>query len=578
MRVFIVVAMIACTLVSTKSLRLQAERGIRARGMALFKTNPNRRGRTLVEGSEDAKTPGTQSRWATTGSPYKGRPKRGPRPDLDFERSREDPRSSSKSANAPRPDFRGSRGAPRSPSIEKTANTPTELTTSCLPSIPGIKFGVVLERGKAKLFQDGNPLIYGGAIASIIGSEGLEAGNEVVVVDHFGNCVGRGVFNPHSQYRVRMLARFGEKALFNLPLEELLTERLKSCISLRSSLGLGVASKTSEAGHTDVFRLCNGEGDRMGGLVIDVLGRHIVIQSSAVWCEVHKEAIVAAVQESLQQNGDKLFTPKDGWKILWRQAGSRLRQDGYLGEVEEGVVEDTLEREEEKYIVSENGVLYYANPEEDGQKTGFYADQRENRRLIRSLARGKSVLDTFCYTGGFSVNAALNGASSVTCVDSSAPALDAARKNVELNGLADNDINVVKADAITFMCDEADKGNSYDIVICDPPKLAPSRSTLPRAKGKYVKINTSALSLVNDGGLLLTCTCSGAMTQQPDIFLKMIQESAKNAGVEITVLSTTHAAPDHALHASYSEGKYLTAVLCGVSRPQVQDEDVVADK
>ncbi len=547
MGLIFVITMLVLLWGSSRALRVRGGGSFRLaeRGMALSKTNPNRRGRTLAEGSPNAGTnPG--ARWASTGLPYNG-----------IQRQKKT-----------QTNVKSRHGSPRSPSLERSANESTDLDSSCLPNIPGINSGVVLERGKARLFQDGNPLIYGGAIASIIEPDSLSAGEEVAVVDHFGNCVGRGVFNPHSQYRVRVLARFSEKALFHLPLKDLLIARLKSCISVRASLALGVASEHSEGGHTDVFRLCNGEGDRMGGLVIDVLGRHIVIQASALWCEVHKETIITALQESLLEHAGELFSLQDGWKIFWRQAGSRLRQDGYTGEAKEGVVHNTIQGNEEA-VVRENGVLYYANAE-DGQKTGFYADQRENRRLIRGFTRGKTVLDTFCYTGGFSINAALGGASRVTCVDSSSPALDVAKKNLELNDLHDkNIVNVVKADAIAYMLDEAALGNKYDIVICDPPKLAPSRSTLPRAKGKYTKINTAGLSLVSDGGLFLTCTCSGAMTQQPELFLKMIQESARNAGVEITVLSTTNAAPDHTLHASYTEGKYLTAVLCGVSRQEI---------
>ena len=513
---------------------------------ALFKTNPNRVGRVLT--SEGAFTTDTQSRWASTGLPYKGAKESFRRP----------------------PNFRGLNAQVNNSKASEEVQV--RMDASCFPDVPGVTSGIVLEKGKARLFQDGNPLIYGGAVAHVIeaDAEMLSAGNEVFVVDHFGNCIGRGVFNPHSQYRVRMLVRVNEKGLFYLPIKEVLTKRLINCIRLRASLGLGVSSKLSETGHTNVFRLCNGEGDKLSGLIIDVMGNNIVIQSSAVWCEVHKEDVIASLRASLHSMGNELFQGgfnEEKIRILWRQAESRLRQDGFTGESENGIVHGG-EREtvEEDHIVEESGILYYANAQE-GQKTGFYADQRENRRLIRSLAKNKTVLDSFCYSGGFSISAALNGAKSVTCVDSSVPALDAVKKNLALNGILDeNLVEVVRADAISYMKEQAQRGKKYDIVICDPPKLAPSRSTLPRAKGKYIKINTAGLSLVKDGGLFLTCTCSGAMTQQPEMFLRALRDSAKAANVEITILRTSNAAPDHVVHPAYPEGSYLTAVLCGVTK------------
>ena len=219
-------------------------------------------------------------------------------------------------------------------------------------------------------------------------------------------------------------------------------------------------------------------------------------------------------------------------------------------------------KDKETQVVIENGAKYAVDPE-DGQKTGFYSDQRDNRMIIRNIASGKSVLDTFCYSGGFSVNAALGGAKRVVSVDSSQPALDTAQKNLQLNNV-ENVVQLIKADALDAMKSLLTNNEQFDIVICDPPKLAPTRASLDRAKSKYIKINTLGMSLVKPGGLLMTCTCSAAMTQSGE-FRKMLMESAQKAKRDITILSSTGPGLDHPVHIAYPEGEYLTAVLVCVS-------------
>jgi 23S rRNA (cytosine1962-C5)-methyltransferase len=250
---------------------------------------------------------------------------------------------------------------------------------------------VILEKGKARLFQDGNPLIYGGAVKEVVGNP--QPGDEVIVNDNMGNTLGRGVFNPFSQYRVRMMARTYE-SLYTLSFEDLLKVRIEQAIALRSAISLPSAKNS-------VYRLVNGEGDRLGGLVVDVLGTTVVAQSSAFWVERHKAAIESALLATVKSN-----------KLVWRRAEGRLKQDGYTGDLADIVINSKSgndagnSEETEDLVVTENGVKYVVCPE-DGQKTGFYCDQRDNRMMIREMSEGKTVLDTFCYSGGFSVNAAL---------------------------------------------------------------------------------------------------------------------------------------------------------------------------
>jgi 23S rRNA G2069 N7-methylase RlmK/C1962 C5-methylase RlmI len=511
----IVVGMMVFFLTSTHALKRLPPAACTLKGQLYMKTNPNRQNRVLREQS----LPG-QSRWATTKAPY---------------------------ANS-------------------ISQKEISIPMSSLPAVPGIDAAVVLERGKAKLFQDGNPLIYGGACKGTVGDD-LTAGQEVLVVESSGTCIGRGVYNPHSQYRVRLLARADEQ-MFSMSFDDLMRHRFRQAISVRSALGLG-DQHDLQGSATSVYRLVNGEGDRLSGLIVDVIGDVVVIQSSAIWCELNKSRIERALRDSMVEAS--LGLPDSNMKFLWRKAASRLKQDG-AAEIgldllfEDEKMEDAGAASDSSLIVLENGVKYSTDPFE-GQKTGFYADQRANRDMIRRLSRGKSVLDTFCYTGGFSVNALLGGAVSVTAVDSSQKALDEMKRNVELNEIDPSKVSVEKADALAFMRGQIDAGKRFDVVICDPPKLAPKRSSLQKAVGKYTQINKLGMMLTESGGLLLTCTCSAAMTQQPETLRAMLHDAARKAGVEVTILSTSGAAPCHAVHPAYPQGSYLTAVLCSVTRP-----------
>lgn len=453
--------------------------------------------------------------------------------------------------------------------LSSTTSSSTTTIPASAPSSPSSAFETVtLLKGKARLFQDGNPLVYGGAVGEVKGDPA--AGDEVLVKDNMGNVIGRGLFNPYSQYRVRMLCR-GFEAVHALPLRELLVARMLQAMALRRSLGL--PSKD-----TTVYRLVNGEGDRLGGLIVDVFDSVVVIQSSAYWVERHRDTIESAITEAFAQadgsssssSSSSLIVKKKKKaavvRLIWRRAESRLKQDGYTGKTSDDEVEGAASA---TLAIKENKCLFNASPDE-GQKTGFYCDQRSNRLMIRGLAKGKTVLDAYCYTGGFAINAAMGGATAVMGVDSSQPALDAARDNLQLNLEAGTvpsaeAVSFAKGDCVDVMKRLADEGRQFDIVICDPPKLAPSRKDLERARNKYLKINTLALALVAPGGVLLTCTCSAAMTQTEGEFLGVLADAARLTRREVTVLSRSGAAGDHPVNLHYREGEYLTAILLHVA-------------
>lgn len=320
------------------------------------------------------------------------------------------------------------------------------------------------------------------------------------------------------------------------------------------------------------------------------------MQSSAYWVEHHRDVITLAIGRSF---------PSSQYDIIWRRAEARLRKDGYPLDSElsthdsgsdmkstppdtksstdmdapppAGIKGRLLQRISSRAVkkhdetmkssdyttVKENGLIYRLCPETD-QKTGFYCDQRENRLLVRSFARGKRVLDAYCYSGGFSLNAVFGGADGVIAIDSSQPALNSFEENIQLNGMA-GAIELKQGDSVELMKQLKNAGEEFDIVICDPPKLAPTRSSLDRAMKKYQQINAAAMALINKkkGGLLLTCTCSAAMTQSGK-FLDVLGKAAKDASRDITQVGQAGAASDHPVLVSYPEGRYLTAVLLHV--------------
>ena len=428
-------------------------------------------------------------------------------------------------------------------SISSACHTPSMFLSMCKEPTQEKPY-CVLRRGKSRLFKDGNPIIYGGAIENVFKEP--QAGEEIEVFDHNFNIVGRGFFNPHSQYRVRLTVLKNEGRLFDMPLRSLFAARIERAKNLRSQVSLPSEKNT-------VYRLINGEGDRLGGLIIDVFGSVVVVQSSAIWAEVHSAVIVEALYENFGSANVR---------VIWRRASSRLIQDGFAKIDDEFPAQPESNTTIGPIIVVENGINYIVHPE-GGQKTGFYCDQRDNRAIMKSICHGKDILDTYCYSGGFSLAAADGGAKSITAVDSSVAALAAAKENFKLNNFL-NPVEFFQADALVVMKRLKDMGKMYDIVVCDPPKLAPSRSALMKARSKYVKINVAAMKLVRPGGLLLSFSCSAAVTQS-----NMLKEIIREAGVcldrDVTFLSEMHAAKDHVVHASYKEGSYLSGVIACIS-------------
>ena len=413
----------------------------------------------------------------------------------------------------------------------------TAICTALALEAPG---RVTLVSGKARLFKSGNPLVFSGAVKRVEPGS-LRAGDIVDVVDGADKLLGWGVYNPHSMYRVRLLASDEPALLEHRDMSELVAHRIRSAAAVRSAAGL-----PSE--ETTAYRLINGEGDRLSGLMVDVFDGVAVVVSSALWLERYRDEVSAAISSLPTVN-----------RLEWRRSEARLKKDGW-DPSEGGAQAEAAAAEaaaEAAVCVKENGLRYHVDV--FGQKSGFYCDQRENRKALAELCRGRAVLDLFCYSGGFSLGAARAGAASCVGVDSSGAAVALATRNAELNGLAAT-CRFTKADVMSFLQEAPPLS---DVVICDPPKYAPTVKDLTRAERKYRKLNSLAMRAVRPGGLLLTCTCSGAMTQSGG-FERMLQDAALAEGRSLTLLRRSGAASDHTLHPAYPEGHYLTAVLAVV--------------
>lgn len=441
------------------------------------------------------------------------------------------------------------------------------------PTDPSILPRVILKGGKLRLFTEHqSPTVYGGAVDRVLGRPTPKAGDTVLVCNGAEEPFAWGLYNPVSMYRVRIMQTLDDVDVENLiqpDLTAILTSRIQAAVALRAALGLPKDEVTN------VYRLVNSEGDRLSGLVVDVLGDVATVQASAAWVQKHRLLIeqlitknVAQVKTIVWRQAAEL-TEEEGW--VNEEEGEEAREDGsggsHSGENSNGAQQEKGQLQtdfgpgapamkKETLVAVEAGLKYLVDP--TGQKTGFYCDQRDHRAFIRSISANKDVLDVCCYSGGFALNAAVGGASSALGIDSSAPAVELAKSNAELNGVADK-CSFEKADSAEYMKRAGKEGKNWDIVVLDPPKLAPSKKSLQGAWRKYEALNASAMRLVRPGGVLMTCSCSGAVAQSGE-YIPMLQRAAKRAQRRVTLVRSGSAAGDHPLDPGYPEGLYLSNI------------------
>lgn len=386
---------------------------------------------------------------------------------------------------------------------------------------------IYLKRGRAKAVWLGHPWVFSGAIERQEGT--IAPGDAVEVRDCDGKVIGWGLVNPRSQLAVRMMTR-GNRAID----DALVIERISQAAALRRRLGL-------PNDETNAYRLVNSEGDGLPGLVVDVYGEVAAVQFTALGMK-RREAVIY----------DALVAALGARVVVEVAAGSFAQLEGFqsASRVTRGALDGVVP-------CRELGIALEAEPL-NGQKTGLYLDQRENRRRVGELARGARVLDVYTYAGGFALAALRGGAAEATAVDTSARALERARRHGAMNQLGP--LTLEEVDAFRFL--EQVRPRSFDLVVVDPPKFARARKDLPTAIKGYQRLNALALNACADDALLFTCSCSQLV--EGETLERIIAAAAQDAGRRIELLEVRSQGPDHPLLPSFPEGRYLTGLLCRI--------------
>jgi 23S rRNA (cytosine1962-C5)-methyltransferase len=376
---------------------------------------------------------------------------------------------------------------------------------------------IELKAGLARHLRAGHPWVFKSAIVQ---APKLPPGAVVDLLEG-GRFVARGYWDPLSPIAVRVLTRDPRETVD----AAFFARRIDACVRARREL--------IDLTDTDAFRLVHGESDGLPGVVIDNYAGTAVLKLYSAGLKPHRPLLLKALESHVQAvvgrdevddsedgAGRMLFGPKAPEHVTIREHGARFLVDVWRG-----------------------------------QKTGFFLDQRENRFLVRRLAKGKSVLNCFCYTGGFSVNAALGGALSVFSVDQDADAVALARENFTLNGLAAEKHDFLAADVFELLSSFKDEGRTFDLIVLDPPAFAKSQKAVDAALDGYASLNRQALSVLKKGGLLVTASCSARVS--PEQFLDAVKEAGFKAQVDLTLVEERYQPPDHPIRMQFREGRYL---------------------
>jgi 23S rRNA (cytosine1962-C5)-methyltransferase len=394
---------------------------------------------------------------------------------------------------------------------------------------------VVLKPGREKPVVRRHPWIYSGAIAKVHGK--LEAGGTVKVRSSKGEFLAIGAYSPKSQIRVRVW-QWGSS---NFEPEFFFNERISAALDYRKSLSEQFDPKDTTR------RLVNAESDGLPGLVVDQYNRTLVVQLLSAGPEFWRKLIVEKLVH---------FT---GVEEIYERSDTDVR---HLEDLPHRV--GPLRGTPPSRVIVREGGLKYEVGIHTGQKTGFYLDQRVNRMHVRGLAKGKDVLDCFCYTGGFSANAVKGGAIRVTSVDSSSSVLENLRVNFDLNNLPRNKLDCIQSDVFQQLRLFRDQGRDFDMIILDPPKFAPTVSYIRKAARGYKDINLLALKLLRPGGILATFSCSGGL--DATLFQKIVSDAALDAGVQVRLMARLSQSPDHPVAMNFPEGSYLKGLVLYVVR------------
>ena len=389
---------------------------------------------------------------------------------------------------------------------------------------------IILKPGRERSLLRRHPWIFSGAIQQVDDPSAISGGT-VDLLSSDKQFLARASYSPSSQIRARVWT-FEDKPVD----KEFFRARITSAIETRQNLNV--------ENRSNAYRLIYAESDGIPGLIVDRYGDVLVLQSLTAGSEFWKETLA------------DLLLEETGLSTIYERSDADVRELEGL-EMKVGMLRGTIPNF--PMTIHENGLNFNVNLQ-SGHKTGFYLDQRANRLRVRELAKDKDVLDCFCYTGGFTVNALAGGARSVISIDSSADALALAKENVELNHLPIEKTDFLEGDVFQLLRKFRDENRSFDMIILDPPKFAPTAAQAERAARGYKDINLLAFKLLRPAGILVTFSCSGGIDAA--LFQKIIAGAALDAGVDAQIVEHLSQNTDHPVSLFFPEGAYLKGLVC----------------
>lgn len=388
---------------------------------------------------------------------------------------------------------------------------------------------IELKPGRERSLQRRHPWIYSGAIGKIHTPPAV--GGTVEIRSASGDFLAWGAYSPNSQIRIRVWAWDRAQAID----EAFFRSRVEQACLLRYNQGLLV--------QTNAIRLVHAESDGLPGVIADLYGSTLVVQFLSAGAEYWRETLTSVLHEVT--GADRVFERSDAEVRVLEGLPARIGQ----------LVGNDLAA---PVLIHENSIVYQVDVHQ-GHKTGFYLDQRSNRLRIREFSSGREVLDCFCYTGGFTLNALKGGASSVLAVDSSSVAIRTAQENLNKNQLPGDRVQFIEQDVFQALRTLRDRATSFDLIVLDPPKFAPTHAQVERAARGYKDINLLALKLLRPGGLLFTFSCSAGINGE--LFQKIVAGAALDAGINAQILEHLHQAPDHPIALNFPDGEYLKGLI-----------------
>jgi 23S rRNA (cytosine1962-C5)-methyltransferase len=388
---------------------------------------------------------------------------------------------------------------------------------------------ITLNPNREKSLLRRHPWIFASAIKKI--DENHASGSTVDLLSFEGKFLARASYSPSSQIRARVWTFIDEPVN-----KEFFRRKIKAAIEVRQRLNIG--------SHSNAYRLLHGESDGIAGLIVDRYDNVLVLQSLTAGSEFWKETIADILVE------------ETGIETIYERSDADVRELEGLKPIN-GILRGTLPTFH--FPITEYNLQFNVDIQH-GHKTGFYLDQRHNRHRAGEFAKDRDVLNCFCYTGGFSIHALANGAKSVLSVDSSADALKLLEENIALNNLPADRHTSLEGDVFQLLRKFRDENRSFDMIILDPPKFAPTAAHAEKASRAYKDINLLAFKLLRHGGLLFTFSCSGGIDAA--LFQKIVASAALDAGTDATIIEHLSQGSDHPVSLHFPEGTYLKGLVC----------------